>query len=815
MHDINDLFGQLSGMEKMELVQVGMQPEPEDIDIESLSNPLSILPIKNMVLFPGIVVPITITRQSSIKLVKKVQKGNKLLGVVTVTNPIKPEPGPEDMYHIGTVAKILKMFVLPGGNISVIVQGIRRFEIEEFTQTDPFFISQVKYWEEEVPVKFTKQQNALISSVKETAKRILELAADHPKEVFMAMETFSNLNTYVHFISSNLVVDLNEKQKLLANPDFMERCTKLLELLMKELKHHELKKEIQIKASTDIDQQQRDYYLRQQIKVLQEELGQESPEQELDSLRIRASKKKWTTAVSDYFTKEINKLSRMNSASPEYPSQLNFVELMLDLPWGESSKDSYDIKKAKRILDADHNGLEKVKERILEYLSVIKFKGNLKAPILCLVGPPGVGKTSLGRSIAKAVNRKYVRMALGGLQDEAEIRGHRKTYIGAMPGKIIQNLKKAGTNNPVFVLDEIDKLGMSHRGDPSSALLEVLDPEQNNSFMDNYLDVEYDLSKVMFIATANSLDTIPGPLRDRMEIIQLSGYTLEEKVQIAKKHLFPKQIQEHGLEDRKFKIKDKTFQKIIASYTRESGVRKLEQEIAKLVRKYTLKMAMEEELPMVLEPENLEEYLGPEVFDNDEYENNHAAGVVTGLAWTSVGGDILFIESLLSKGKGQLVLSGQLGDVMKESAQAALTFLKAHHEEYGIDFQIFEKYNLHIHVPAGAVPKDGPSAGITMLTSIASALTQRQVKQKLAMTGEITLRGKVLPVGGIKEKILAAKRAGIKEIILCQKNKKDILEIDAHYLKDLNFHYVENAHEVLEIALLRRKVKNPMEFSLN
>lgn len=812
---MKDIFRHLSGLEKMELVQVGMQPEPEDIDIEALSNPLSILPVKNMVLFPGVVVPITITRQSSVKLVKKVQKGNKLLGVVTVTNPHKIEPSTEEMYHVGTVARIIKMFVLPGGNISIIVQGIRRFEIEEFTQTDPYYVGRVKYWEEEVPAKFSKEENALISGVKETAKNILELATDHPREVFLAIETFSNLNTYMHFISSNLINDIHEKQGILAIQSFLDRCKSLLEILLKELKHHELKKEIQIKASSDIDQQQRDYYIRQQIKVLQEELGQEAPEQEIDSLRLRGSKKKWAGAVNEFFTKEINKLSRMNSASPEYPSQLNFVELMLDLPWGESTKDSYDIRKAKRILDADHNGLEKVKERILEYLSVIKFKGNLKAPILCLVGPPGVGKTSLGKSIAKALGRKYVRMALGGLQDEAEIRGHRKTYIGAMPGKIIQNLKKAGTNNPVFVLDEIDKLGMSHRGDPSSALLEVLDPEQNNTFLDNYLDIEYDLSSVMFIATANSLDTIPGPLRDRMEIIEVSGYTLEEKVQIAKKHLFPKQIREHGLEDKDIKIKDRAFQAIIAKYTRESGVRKLEQEIAKLVRKYTLKIAMEEAVPEVFDVENLEEFLGPEVFQNDEYEKNEVAGVVTGLAWTPVGGDILFIESLLSKGKGNLVLSGQLGDVMKESAQAALTFLKAHHEDYGIDYQIFEKYNLHIHVPAGAVPKDGPSAGITMLTSIASVLTQRQVRNKLAMTGEITLRGKVLPVGGIKEKILAAKRAGIRDIVLSRKNQKDILEIEERYVRDLNFHFVEYAQEVLDIALLKKKVKNSMEFSLN
>jgi len=606
--------------------------------------------------------------------------------------------------------------------------------------------------------------------------------------------------------------ELPEKQALLEQLNGLEQATTLLEHMMKDIQLLELKREIQSKASSDIDQQQRDYYIRQQIKVLQEELGVESPEQELDGLRARAAKKNWSKDVNDFFQKELSKLQRTNSMSPEYPMLMNYVELLVDLPWGEYSKDNFDLIKAKKVLDADHFGLEKVKERIIEYLAVLKMKGDMKAPILCLYGPPGVGKTSLGRSIAKALGRKYVRMALGGLRDEAEIRGHRKTYIGAMPGKVIQNIKKAGSSNPVFILDEIDKVGADHRGDPSSALLEVLDPEQNNSFLDNYMEVEYDLSRVMFVATANNLDTIHPALRDRMEIIEVSGYTMEEKVQIAKKHLLPKQKAEHGLDKVAFTMTDAAIQKVVEGYTRESGVRKLEQEIGRVVRKMTKSIAIGEEYPTKIQPADVVRMLGQETFDKDAYESNEYAGVVTGLAWTPVGGDILFIETLLNRGKGQLTLSGQLGDVMKESAMAALSFLKAHSDEYKIDYRIFDQYNLHIHVPAGAVPKDGPSAGITMLTAIASALTQRKVKANLAMTGEITLRGKVLPVGGIKEKILAAKRAGIKEIIMCHKNQKDVEEIEAHYISDLKFHYVEHATEVLAIALLDQQVKNPVKF---
>jgi ATP-dependent Lon protease len=642
--------------------------------------------------------------------------------------------------------------------------------------------------------------------------KILNLNPEIPREAQIALDNIESSAFLVHFLSSNINAELKEKQALLETLDGIEQATHLLEHMLKDIQHLELKREIQSKASSDIDQQQRDYYIRQQIKVLQEELGVESPEQELDGLRAKGAKKKWSKEVNDFFQKELSKLQRTNSMSGEYPMLMNYVELLADLPWGEFTKDNFDLVKAKKVLDADHFGLEKVKERIIEYLAVLKMKGDMKAPILCLYGPPGVGKTSLGRSIAKALGRKYVRMALGGLRDEAEIRGHRKTYVGAMPGKVIQSIKKAGSSNPVFILDEIDKVGSDHRGDPSSALLEVLDPEQNSSFMDNYLECDYDLSRVMFIATANNLDTIHPALRDRMEIIEVSGYTIEEKVQIAKKHLLPKQKKDHGLEKAEFSMNDAAIAKVIEGYTRESGVRKLEQEIGRVVRKITKSIAMDQDYPHKISATDVVKLLGQEHFDKDTYENNEYAGVVTGLAWTPVGGDILFIETLLNRGKGVLTLSGQLGDVMKESAMAALSFLKAHSEEYGIDYRIFDQYNLHIHVPAGAVPKDGPSAGITMLTAIASALTQRKVKSKLAMTGEITLRGKVLPVGGIKEKILAAKRAGIREIIMCSKNRKDVEEIEAHYISDLSFHYVDDAKEVLALALLKEQVKSPVKF---
>ncbi len=817
MNNSNDLFKHLrlsdmSDFENIELIPIGSEGMGSDDKMGVLSEELPILPIRNIVLFPGMVIPITVSRQKSVRLVKKAYKGDRTIGVLAQANHSKEEPLPEDLYKIGTVGHIVKMFVLPGGNTTIIVQGRKRFEVKEYIKTEPNLIASVRYLEDTFPKKLNRENKALISTLKENASKILSLNPEIPREVQIALDNIESPSYLVHFLSANVNAELPEKQALLEQLNGLEQATSLLEHMMKDIQLLELKREIQSKASSDIDQQQRDYYIRQQIKVLQEELGVESPEQELDGLRARAAKKNWSKDVNDFFQKELSKLQRTNSMSPEYPMLMNYVELLVDLPWGEYSKDNFDLIKAKKVLDADHFGLEKVKERIIEYLAVLKMKGDMKAPILCLYGPPGVGKTSLGRSIAKALGRKYVRMALGGLRDEAEIRGHRKTYIGAMPGKVIQNIKKAGSSNPVFILDEIDKVGADHRGDPSSALLEVLDPEQNNSFLDNYMEVEYDLSRVMFVATANNLDTIHPALRDRMEIIEVSGYTMEEKVQIAKMHLLPKQKLEHGLDKVAFTMTDAAIQKVVEGYTRESGVRKLEQEIGRVVRKMTKSIAIGEEYPAKIQPADVVRMLGQEIFDKDAYESNEYAGVVTGLAWTPVGGDILFIETLLNRGKGQLTLSGQLGDVMKESAMAALSFLKAHSDDYKIDYRIFDQYNLHIHVPAGAVPKDGPSAGITMLTAIASALTQRKVKANLAMTGEITLRGKVLPVGGIKEKILAAKRAGIKEIIMCHKNQKDVEEIEAHYISDLKFHYVEHATEVLAIALLDQQVKNPVKF---
>jgi ATP-dependent Lon protease len=817
MNNSNDLFKHLrlsdmSDFENIELIPIGSEGMGSDDKMGVLSEYLPILPIRNIVLFPGMVIPITVSRQKSVRLVKKAYKGDRTIGVLAQANHSKEEPLPEDLYKIGTVGHIVKMFVLPGGNTTIIVQGRKRFEVREYIKTEPNLIAKVNYLEDTFPKKLNRENKALISTLKENASKILSLNPEIPREVQIALDNIESPSYLIHFLSSNVNAELPEKQALLEQLNGLDQATSLLAHMMNDIQLLELKREIQSKASSDIDQQQRDYYIRQQIKVLQEELGVESPEQELDGLRAKAMKKKWTKEVNDFFQKELSKLQRTNSMSPEYPMLMNYVELLVDLPWGEYSKDNFDLIKAKKVLDADHFGLEKVKERIIEYLAVLKMKGDMKAPILCLYGPPGVGKTSLGRSIAKALGRKYVRMALGGLRDEAEIRGHRKTYIGAMPGKVIQNIKKAGSSNPVFILDEIDKVGSDHRGDPSSALLEVLDPEQNNSFLDNYMEVEYDLSRVMFVATANNLDTIHPALRDRMEIIEVSGYTIEEKVQIAKKHLLPKQKLEHGLDKIAFTMTDAAIQKVVEGYTRESGVRKLEQEIGRVVRKMTKSIAVGEQYPSKILPSDVVRMLGQEVFDKDAYESNEYAGVVTGLAWTPVGGDILFIETLLNRGKGQLTLSGQLGDVMKESAMAALSFLKAHADEYQIDYRIFDQYNLHIHVPAGAVPKDGPSAGITMLTAIASALTQRKVKANLAMTGEITLRGKVLPVGGIKEKILAAKRAGIREIIMCNKNQKDVEEIEPHYISDLKFYYVEHATEVLAIALLNQQVKKPVKF---
>lgn len=810
----NIYFSNLTDEDSGEFIPLISPDDEEIMQNEGMPEELPILPLKNTVLFPGVVIPITVGRAKSIKLVKKAYKGDRIIGVVAQENFSTEEPGSEDIYKVGTIAKIIKMLVLPDGNTTIIIQGSRRFQIETILQEEPFIIAKVKVIDEIVPDKKKRETKALIQSLKDAAFKILKLNPDIPQEAQIALDNIESPGFLTHFLSSNINVDVSEKQKLLETNDGSKRATALLQFMLKDIQLLELKQEIQSKVHSDLDQQQRDFYLRQQIKVLQDELGYETNEQELNELRTKGSKKKWSEAIAKHFNKELDKIERMNPAAAEYPIALNYAELLVDLPWNEFTKDNFDLNKAKKVLDKDHFGLEKVKDRIIEYLAVLKLKNNMKGPILCLYGPPGVGKTSLGRSIAKALSRKYVRMSLGGLHDEAEIRGHRKTYVGAMPGKIIQNIKKAKTSNPVFILDEIDKLGSDFRGDPSSALLEVLDPEQNNSFMDNYLEQEYDLSKVLFIATANSLDTIQPALRDRMEIIEISGYTLEEKLEIAKRHLIPKQKEEHGLKPRDITFDDKAIVKIIEDYTRESGVRSLERKIGAVVRSITKSIALEEAYKKRVGAADVVKILGSEIFEKEEYQSNDQPGVVTGLAWTSVGGEILFIESSLSRGRGKLTLSGQLGEVMKESAMAALSYLRANADKLDINYKVFDNFDLHIHVPAGAVPKDGPSAGITMFTSLASLYTQRKVKNKIAMTGEITLRGKVLPVGGIKEKILAAKRSGIEEIILCRKNKKDIDEIKPSYIEDLKIHYVDTVDQVVSLALLDEKVKNPLNFDI-
>ncbi|MCV9386731.1 endopeptidase La [Reichenbachiella ulvae] len=801
--------------DESDMIPLDLTGDDSEVSQEDLPEDLPILPLKNAVLFPGVVIPITVGRQKSIRLVKKAYRSNKIIGVTAQKNPNAEDPKEKEIYKTGTVAKILKMLVLPDGNTTIIIQGKKRISIDQIVQENPYLTAKVKVLEEKFDGAEDSHMTAIIHSLKDAAKKILKLNPEIPKEAQVALESIDSFSFLTHFLCSNINSAVKDKQKLLEIHDGTQRAEELLKYMLKDIQVLELKHEIQNKVNVDIDQQQRDYYLRQQMKVLQDELGQGSPEQELEDLRAKGSKKDWPKEVADHFQKEMDKILRMNPMAAEYPVAMNYAELLVELPWNEMSEDNFDLKRAKKILDQDHFGMEKVKDRIIEYLAVRKLKNDLKGPILCLFGPPGVGKTSLGKSIAKALNREYVRMSLGGVHDEAEIRGHRKTYIGAMPGKVIQNINKAKYSNPVFVLDEIDKLSSDFRGDPSSALLEVLDPEQNNAFKDNFLEVEYDLSNVLFIATANSLDTIQPALRDRMEIIEINGYTIEEKIEIAKKHLVPKQLKEHGLKAADLSIDKKALFKVIDDYTRESGVRNLERKIGSLVRDAAKSIAMEEEYNQKLDEEEVRRILGAEVFDKELYQNNKLAGVVTGLAWTAVGGEILFIESSLSKGKGKLTLSGQLGDVMKESAMTALSYLKSNAEQLEIDHKTFENYDLHVHVPAGAVPKDGPSAGITMLTSLASIFTQRKVKNKLAMTGEITLRGKVLPVGGIKEKILAAKRAGIKEIILCNRNKKDIDEIDDRYLKGVSFHFVDTVDEVLEIALLPQKVQNALKFEFS
>jgi ATP-dependent Lon protease len=810
----NIVFGELDEEENDGLIQIIDAERESDVPLSKFPSTLPILPIRNTVLFPGVVLPITVGRQKSIQLVKKAYRGDRIIGVVAQKNNQVEEPEIDDLYQIGTVAKIIKMIVLPDGNTTIIIQGKNRFKIESFQQIQPYFTANVSYIQEKFMAKHRKETLAVVQSLKDAASKILKLNPEIPQEAQVALDNIESHTFLTHFLSSNINAEVSDKQQLLEINDGMERATVLLQHMMKDIQMLELKREIQNKVHSDIDQQQRDFFLRQQIKVLQDELGHEGPDQEVEDLRARGDSKKWPKEIHAHFNKELDKILRLNPASAEYPVAFGYVELFVDLPWNDFTVDSFDLNKARKILDRDHYGLEKVKDRIIEYLAVLKLKQDMKGPILCLYGPPGVGKTSLGKSIAEALGRKYIRMSLGGVHDEAEVRGHRKTYVGAMPGKIIQNIKKAKSSNPVFILDEIDKVSADFRGDPSSALLEVLDPEQNSTFNDNYLEVPYDLSKVLFIATANSLDTIQPALRDRMEIIEISGYTPDEKVKIAQKHLVPKQKKEHGLKAGDFTLYKSALVKMVEKYTRESGVRNLEREIGTIARKIAKSVAMEEEHPVKITAEQVESLLGPPKFDKELYQGNKIAGVVTGLAWTQSGGEILFIESSLSRGKGKLTISGQLGDVMKESAIAALSYVKAQAENLGIDHRVFDHYDLHIHVPAGAVPKDGPSAGITMVTSLASIFTQRKVKDKIAMTGEITLRGKVLPVGGVKEKLLAAKRAGINEVILSSRNRKDIEEINEIYLKGLQLHLVDTAEEVLEIALLTQKADEPLTFVL-
>jgi ATP-dependent Lon protease len=798
--------------ENSELIPL-MTPEDEElINSESLPDSLPILPLRNTVLFPGVVIPITAGRDASIKLINDANKGGKVIGVVSQKDEAVENPTAKDIYKTGTVARILKVLKMPDGNTTVIIQGKKRFSINEVVSEKPYLTATISDIPEAKPAKENEEFRAIIDSIKELSLDIIKESPNIPSEASFAIKNIESDSFLVNFVSSNMNLRVEEKQELLKINDLKERALQTLKFMNLEYQKLELKNDIQNKVQSDMNQQQREYFLHQQMKTIQEELGGGvSSGEEIEDMKMRAKDKKWDDKVKEHFEKELAKMQRMNPQVAEYSIQRNYLDLFLDLPWNEFSKDKFDLKRAIKILDRDHFGLEDVKKRIIEYLAVLKLRNDMKSPILCLYGPPGVGKTSLGKSIAEALGREYVRISLGGLRDEAEIRGHRKTYIGAMPGRIIQSLKKAGTSNPVFVLDEIDKLSAGHQGDPSSAMLEVLDPEQNNEFYDNFLEMGYDLSKVMFIATSNSMNTIQPALRDRMEIINVTGYTIEEKVEIAKRHLLPKQLKEHGLDDKALKIAKPQLEKIVEGYTRESGVRGLEKQIAKMVRYAAKNIAMEEEYNIKISNEDIIEILGSPRMERDKYENNDVAGVVTGLAWTSVGGDILFIESILSKGKGSLSITGNLGKVMKESATIAMEYIKANAEEFGINPEVFEKYNVHIHVPEGATPKDGPSAGVTMLTSLVSLFTQRKVKKSLAMTGEITLRGKVLPVGGIKEKILAAKRARIKEILLCEDNRRDINEIKPEYLKGLTFHYVTDMSDVLKLALTKQKVKNAKE----
>ncbi len=788
--------------------------DEELMNAEEIPEVLPVLPVRNTVLFPGVVIPITAGRDKSIKLIREAYQGNRIIGVVAQKDANTEEPVDEDLNRVGTVARIIKILQMPDGNTTAIIQGKKRFEIVEMLQSEPYFKAKVTSYEKDVKVPDNKMFEALISSIKDLAVQIIEQSPVIPSEAAFALNNIESPIFLINFVSSNLNTDNTLKQELLEMTNLEARANKVLELLTKELQILELKNHIQKKVKVDMDKQQRDYLLSQQLKTIQEELGGGPHDQEIKSLREKALKKKWNETEARAFEEELSRLQRMNPNAAEYSIQMNYLELLVDLPWNEFTRDNLDLQHAKKVLDKDHYGLEKIKERILEYLAVLKLKNDMKAPILCFVGPPGVGKTSLGKSIAHSLGRKYVRMSLGGLRDESELRGHRKTYIGAMPGRILQNLKKVKSSNPVFMLDEIDKVsGNNYSGDPQAALLEILDPEQNNTFYDNYLELEYDLSKVMFIATANTLSGIHPALLDRMEIIELSGYLMEEKVEIAKRHLVRKQFDENGIQKGQLVFPKKTIESIIDKYTREAGVRLLEKQIAKVIRNRAKFIAMGEPYEAKIKPDDLTEILGKPRFQRDSLITNEVAGVVTGLAWTRVGGEILFVEVSLSKGKGHLKLTGNLGDVMKESASLAYEYMKSHASYLGLEPEIFDKWNVHIHVPEGATPKDGPSAGVTMLTALASAFTQRKVRAKLAMTGEITLRGKVLPVGGIKEKILAAKRAKVNTILLSKENERDIAEIPDQYIKGLEFVYVDNMLEVLDFALLKQKVNKPVDIS--
>ena len=794
--------------ENSELIPL-MTPEDEiEISKEELPSTLPILSLRNTVLFPGVVIPITASRDKSIKLIKDANNFNKLIGVVAQKDESVEDPKVNDIYTIGTVAKILKVLQMPDGNTTVIIQGKKRFEIERVISESPYITSNIKDYPEQNPGNTNSKFSATIDSIKDLSLEIIKRNPNIPSEASFAIKNIESKSFLINFVSSNLNLPVKEKQALLEINDLQRRALKTLKHMNVEFKKLKIKNDIQSKVQNDLSQQQREYFLHQQMKTIQEELGGVSHDSEIDEMKKRAKGKKWNKEIKTHFEKELSKLQRMNPQVSEYSVQRNYLDLLLDLPWNEFSKDKFDLIKANKILNRDHFGLEDVKKRIIEYLAVLKLRKDMKSPILCLQGPPGVGKTSLGKSIAEAIGRKYVRVSLGGLRDEAEIRGHRKTYIGAMPGRIIQNIKKANTSNPVFVLDEIDKLTSSNIGDPSSAMLEVLDPEQNNEFYDNYLEKGFDLSKVMFVATSNNLSNIQPALLDRMEIINVSGYTTEDKIQIGKRFLLPKQIKEHGLIPNQIKISNKVMEKLIEGYTRESGVRGLEKNIAKIVRNCAKNIATDVKYDRNISLDDMTTILGPSKLLRDEYESNEIAGVVTGLAWTRVGGDILFIESILTEGKGKLSITGNLGKVMTESAKIALEYIKSYSTKFNINPEVFNRYNIHIHVPEGATPKDGPSAGIAMLTSLVSLFTQKRIKSRMAMTGEITLRGKVLPVGGIKEKILAAKRAKIKEIILCKQNEPDVNEINKKYIKGLKFHYVSEMSEVIRLALTNQKVKN-------